>query len=332
MKEYYRLLGMRCTSKLRTKIDRALIINAVPSSECYAQISTDWHGLCKLHLEDGMCALQVEQGESQLPDVCRFYPRNAKQQSDSYECSCSNSCEKVVELLMDLKGTLGFEENDLLFSPEFKLNISSLRYESCKESVLMIQNRSLTLSERFFSLGNYLKCPDLNSTKPNNFYLTFQLMHLFDQYYESNRSINEYCVESQCYFCIKDKDKLSSHDLILMTEKYNAAESHLEFILPNLPQVLEQLLVNHMFYINFPYTEGQEKDSDAFLSLVILYAFLRMNILGYMSDKSDPADLVNCLAAMFRMIEHSNFNYVAVSLFSMNKCSFQDCVPELIYL
>lgn len=332
MKEYYRLLGMRCTSKLRTKIDRALIINAVPSSECYAQISTDWHGLCKLHLEDGMCALQVEQGESQLPDVCRFYPRNAKQQSDSLECSCSNSCEKVIELLMDMKETLEFEENELSFSPEFKVNMSSLEYESCKESVSIIQNRSLTFSERFFSLGNYLKCTALNPTRPVNFYLTFQLMHLFDQYYESNHSISEYCIESQRYFCIEGKDKLSSNDLLLMTEKYDIALLHLESILPNLSLLLEQLIVNHMFYINFPYASGKENDADSFLSLVILHAFLRINILGYMSDKTESADLVNCLAAMFRMIEHSNFNYVAVSLFEMNQSSYEDCVPEMIYL
>jgi len=51
-----------------------------------------------------------------------------------------------------------------------------------------------------------------------------------------------------------------------------------------------------------------------------------------MSDKSISENLVDYLAAMFRLIEHSNFKYLALHLFKKEKYAVEDCVPQLLYL
>lgn len=331
-KEYYHLLGIKCSDALRVKLDNALKICLEPSNESYKQISADWHGICMLHGEDGLCTLQVELGASNLPEVCQFYPRSTKNLAEIHNSSCSNSCEEVVELLLNLKKTLLFEEKDLLVDPEFAMNLSSNKYACCKKSISIIQDRSLSLPERFINLGNFLNGADIYLASPDNLSFAFQLLDVFDQYYESNESISVYCKASQTYFDIDGKEELSVEDLNAILGKYISASEHLDSILPDWEILFEQLIVNHMFYNNFPYTDNLVKVNDAFLSLTTMYSFLRFNILGYMSDKTISENLVDYLAAMFRLIEHSNFKYLAFLLIKNEKYAAKDCVPQLLYL
>lgn len=331
-KEYYHLLGIKCSVELRARLDCALKISLEPSNESYKQISTNWLGICILHREDGLCALQLELGESSLPEVCKLYPRSTKHLTDISNSSCSNSCEAVVELLMNLTQTLLFEEKDLSIVPEFVINLSPIKNECCKKSISIIQDRSLSLPERFINLGNYLYGADIYLTRPDNLSFAFQLLDVFDQYFESSVSVCDYCKASQTYFDIDGNEKLSVEDLKTILEKYISASEHLDSILPNWQILFEQLIVNHMFYNNFPFTDNQEKVNDAFLSLATMYSFLRFNILGYMSDKSISENLVDYLAAMFRLIEHSNFKQIAFHLFKNEEYAAEDCVSQLLYL
>ncbi|MDF2944110.1 MAG: hypothetical protein K0S01_2968 [Herbinix sp.] len=331
-KEYYHLLGIKCSDELRAKLDCALKICIEPRNESYKQISADWRGICMLHREDGFCALQSELGESSLPEVCRLYPRSAKHLTEIYNCSCSNSCEEVVELLLTSKKALLFEVTDLSIIPEFSINLSTVKYECCIKSISIMQDRNLSLPERFINLGNYLNGADIYLTIPDNLSFAFQLLDVFNQYFENNVSICDYCKASQTYFDIDSKAELSVEALNSIHVKYISASEHLEYILPDWQILFEQLIVNHMFYNNFPYTDNQEKVNDAFLSLTTMYSFLRFNILGYMSDKTISGNLVDCLAAMFRLIEHSNFNYIAFQLFKKKNYTLADCIPQLLYL
>jgi lysine-N-methylase len=285
-----------------------------------------------LHRDDGLCALQMELGENYLPNVCRLYPRNIKQLNENYEISCSNSCEAVVELLINMKRPLLFEEKDLSFHPEFVYNLPATKYEHCKKSISLLQERDLPLPERFLTLGSFLYGNDIFTNRPDHLGFAFQVLHILNRYYESNLSTGEYCTASQKYFCIGGNDKLSEDDLKLMTVKYTSAAMHLESILPDWQILFEQLFVNHMFYNKFPYTDHQENTTDAFLTLVITYAFLRINILGYMSDNSSQENLIDFLAAMFRLIEHSNFKFIASNLLKKGSDSIGECVLQLLYV
>lgn len=328
MKEYFQLIGVSCSKKLRNKLDCALKICDEPSKEGYALLSTDWRGSCMLHREDGLCALQAELGVGHLPNVCRLYPRNAKQLTQICECSCSNSCEQVIELLMDLKEPMRFEEADLPFQAEFKIDLPPKKYEYCQKSIAVLQDRRLSLPERFIILGEALNCTGYSINRTTNRSLAFQILSSFDQYYESSVSISEYCEASQSYFGIKDN--FSTKDLNDINMKYLSASKHLVAILPDWQLLFEQLLVNHMFYNNFPYTDHHNNMHDPFLSLVIMYSFLRFNLLGFMADKPRSEELTDFLAAMFRLIEHSNFNDIAVSLFERGQYPEQDSISQLL--
>jgi hypothetical protein len=116
----------------------------------------------------------------------------------------------------------------------------------------------------------------------------------------------------------------------MIAERYASASEHLKFILPDWQVLFEQLLVNHMFYNIFPYNSNPEQETDAFLSLAIAYSFLRFNTLGYMADKTSMDELVDLFAAMFRLIDHSDFSYTSVQIFREENFSVQDFVPQLV--
>lgn len=329
-KEYYRLLGINCSDRLRSRLDCALKICREPSYESYAEISTDWCGICMLHREDGLCIIQSELGESSLPEVCRLYPRSTKRISQFCLCSCSNSCEAIVELLLQWKEPLKLIEMDIPINPEFEINLPAQVYERCKKSVSLMQDRSLPLPERFIALGNFLCGFSLYSLKEENLSLAFRALILFDQYYESSLSVNDYCSAALRYFGIDNQTNLSDIDLNMIAERYASASEHLKFILPDWQILFEQLLVNHMYYNIFPYNCDPDQENDSFLSLAITYSFLRFNTLGYMADKSGMENLVDLLAAMFRLIEHSDFSYTAVQIFRKENYSAQDYVPQLL--
>ncbi len=335
--DYYRLLGISCSKKLRAKLDCALKLYPDPSQERFAQISLDWQGSCMLHRKDGYCALQSELGEEALAEVCRVYPSRMTQLSELNQCSCSNSCEKVIELLMDQKTPMIFEEQDLPYAPEIKLPFD--RYDSCKQAISILQDRNMLLPKRFSKLNAFLSetysidylfaNPSPASGTCEHLWLAFPILHQLNTYFENSPSIQDYCARIQDYYHTTGKEKLTEADLLLISEQHAAAAKHLEVILPEWQILLEQLLVNHLFYNNFPYSDMQNKE-ESFLSLALIYAFLRYNLLGYMAGQTDIDKLVDVLAAMFRLIEHSDFRHRAVFLLHKAKLSIRDSVSQLL--
>lgn len=332
MKEYYRLLGINCSKKLRTKLDCALRICSRPNPDSYAEISNNWNGICLLHREDGLCSLHRELGESLLPEICRIYPRRMVKLPESNLCACSNSCEGVVELLLELKYPMQFEERDLSINPKFEIKAPWHLMEECKNAINIIQDRTRSLPERIIILGNHLKGCEWSSKDTKELSLGFQYLYSLDKIYDRSISVNEYCSAAENYFSIDRKDTLTPKDLMLISEKYDLAARNLEVLLPKWQENFEQLLVNHMFYKVFPYTENLASKSDAYLSLVIIYAFLRINLIGFMYYETNKNQLVDFFAAMFRLIEHSDFDRVAVKLLKSMNNSVEDIAMQLLHV
>jgi hypothetical protein len=333
MKEYFQLLGVKCSNLLRSRLDIALKVNAQPSNESYGQIATSWQGLCMLHREDGLCSLQAELGAQLLPEVCKRYPRNTKGYPEFNECSCSNSCEGVVELLLALKLPLQFHETELSTTPEFLMSLTPIKHSRCQYSISILQNRDLSLPERLLALREYLYGINLPSNKPSNFSEAYQFLHEINKSYENSVSIGDYCQTSQNYYGTKNKDTLSPINQVLLAQKHLDASTRLEQLLPDWQLMLEQLLVNHMFYNSFPYTDNQENAKDAFLSLVCMYSFLKFTLLGNLHQIFSTEDLVDVIAALFRVIEHSGFKYTVVNLVrEINPSTDTIIIPEIIHI
>jgi hypothetical protein len=90
---------------------------------------------------------------------------------------------------------------------------------------------------------------------------------------------------------------------------YNYADAERSFFkrFPHFDKKLEYILVNHLFYVQFPYAEGCRNFKEAYAALIGAYAFLRYMVYGYMAEKTSDDDLIDVIGAVFRIVEHSAF-------------------------
>ena len=186
MSEYYRLIGLDCSSELRQKLDCAFYRSDNPSPERFALINRRFDGKFPLQREDGLCGIQKECGEDVISSVCRYYPRSIKNTAPP-ECCCSSSCEAVIELLLKIKTPLRFEKlsiefeipDDELseehaeekykyeklinmhFNPEVINNIIGKSTILRNTSVKIMQNRNIPISSRFSLLRHFFSEIDL---------------------------------------------------------------------------------------------------------------------------------------------------------------------------
>ena len=113
--DYFRLLSVPCSPELRRKLDTSLHLADDPTPERYAELLPNWEGHCPLQRADGLCALQAECGEEAISSTCRYYPRGIRTMDDD-ECSCSASCERVVEMLLHRLPPMTFRRMRLSFA------------------------------------------------------------------------------------------------------------------------------------------------------------------------------------------------------------------------
>ena len=79
---------------------------------------------------------------------------------------------------------------------------------------------------------------------------------------------------------------------------------------PNWEVFLEHMLVNHMFYECFPFSERRETMTDEYASLGTVAGYV--TLLGAFGRRGDRAeDLIDVAAAGFRLIGHSAFDWNA---------------------
>lgn len=88
-------------------------------------------------------------------------------------------------------------------------------------------------------------------------------------------------------------------------------EAHLDFDI-----MLEQLFVNHVFYMGFPFVSGYGSGLDVYsaaVSLVTLYAVLKVCAAAMMNDGSFD-ELSDVASDIFKMVETSNYYLCAAAL------------------
>ena len=344
--EYFKLLSVDCCIELKEKIDHSLQIALHPSVERYALFSPNYYGDCPLRDEtNGYCRLQEECGESLLPSICRLYPRSFIHPKDQLAC-ISNSCEKMVELLLSNELPITFTKQVLCF-PEGKIN-EDVRYPknlvSIKdECIELLSNRSKTLPFRFLDLSVYIN----------------QLLDISNQEVLSLNTFGESCesIMSVWHFewdIIHDIAKkspsmvdtfkiledlfplsLNNPERIIESEYHLYEQKQQDFYqkYPKWDIYLEKLLINHMLYIDFPFVNYQNnKDiASAYLILVETFSFLKFIVISSFSNNTTITDIVDIIGETFRLIEHSSFDKnVLIFLSLSNICTFNQMKPFLL--
>ena len=346
--DYFRLVGISCGADLRRRLDAALHILSNPTPEEYAEISPRYDGTCPLRLEDGRCALHAELGEEALSMVCRLFPRGFRIRG-AFESSCTNSCEAVPEMLMNHPEPLRFVKIpitiDLPPAAERKNEFATggREQEIRLYYIRIIQNRELSLPDRLMTLrtamldmeqalrgGDAERVGALlaalpkrfagTSSKPGQADLDFGMpiaKAMVEQVDRRSRSVRQYGEETLEWFAREDN----------RIERYREAIANYERIVPNRETILEHLLVNHMFFEQFPFQDRPVPVIDEFAAICAVYTLLRFLTIGWMAIHPSQTDFIDVCAAVFRLVSHTDFDRFAAELLKELDCA----TPERIY-
>ncbi|MBR4081582.1 MAG: flagellin lysine-N-methylase [Clostridia bacterium] len=341
MTDYFRLLSADCSASLRRKLDCAMHLAPHPSPEAYAQISPRWDGQCPLRLPDGRCALHAELGDGALAAVCRLYPRGVRQGAEK-ECSCANSCEAVLELLLHHDAPLTFvpfEGNFNLPEPPPRTHFfhTGGRDQSIRLWLIaQLQRREFPLPRRMLLLGAALKAIDealaaqdmqrldaLLSGREMLFVPAMpeagspqlaagldtaeRMLAIMD---EGSDSIREYGEVALAYFGEGEA----------AFSRYTEAAARFARLLPGWETWLEHMLVNHMFFAQFPFQDRPVPLKDEYLALCAVYTLLRFLLIGWAAQHETTDAAVDAAAAAFRLIDHTDFDRYAAPILRRLGC------------
>ena len=318
--EYCNLIGMDCSSELRKKIDCAFSIVPKPTMDYYARISKNYFGDCPLRSTDGFCMLQQELGAEKLPEICKMYPRNYKY-GILMEGACANSCERVLELLFESENKLNFYETDLVVSgvKYIKPEISEFCKNVQKNTIDILQDRSIPLNKRIERVGEYLKQYDKGDVPMVKTKTLFRLLFALEKF---SPNFAKFSQEARNNYNIVDINYSQEEFLA----KYRKFQSHFESELPSWEVYLEKLLINHLFFIRFPYTINGEKLWDEYIAFLGIYHLTKLVCIGYFADKTKLEDFIDVVAGIYRCFEHSEIDYVIDDILN---CSLKSDREEL---
>ncbi|MDD2648035.1 MAG: flagellin lysine-N-methylase [Eubacteriales bacterium] len=318
MKEYFNLIGIECSDKLHHEIECALHLRDEPESGDYAVISQNWLGDCPMHGKDGLCALQRECGEGVLPRLCRVYPRRLEAAGGLKKAVCSNSCEKVIELMMNRETPLSFGKIYIDAEPEITrdIDVGFILYEY--DALKTLRRRSLPLSERLRIICGF---PCVNAGNDTASSALCVLSGMLLSMSENSASLSRF-----------GADSFRRYSGSGAFERYIKDSERLSALMPDLESAYENILANHMFYEDFPLSDERIAARDERLSLAAVYAVLRFVTVGYMAERSERSDFADAAAGAFRFIEHTAFYLNAAAALHAVKLADENAAAALLLL
>ena len=322
MQDYFRLLSLNCTEQTKSRLDRALHLTAHSTEEEYAMILPGYDGNCPMRMKDGRCSIHAELDESALPTVCRLYPRGIREQ----ETSCSNSCEAVVELL-HRKEAIRFIEEE---SDDKAIHTRRIHFfetggremEIRLWLISFIQDRRYSLPERLYRMGEMLRLLDEALVSHNQERIHSLLKNEINVSAVFEKADWHAALHTVCAMLEKLdllSDNIREYGSIAVSrlsfgdeEGYSDALLKFRNTVPDWEEWFENLLVNHMFFTQFPFQDRPVSLTEEITALFSVYALLRFITVG--AGNGTVERLVDIIAALFRLVDHTQFDRFAVSL------------------
>ena len=88
---------------------------------------------------------------------------------------------------------------------------------------------------------------------------------------------------------------------------YRQDAAAFERAFPDWPRWFENLLANHIFYEDFPFTDKRLTPLGEYTGLVGVYAAMRVMSVGCTAERAERDALIDALSGLFRCIEHAAF-------------------------
>ena len=356
MKNYFYLLGLNCNEDLRHRLDCGVRVLDRPTEEEYAKFEPRYDGNCPLRMQDGRCAIHAELGENILPDVCRLYPRGIRAEDGLYECSCANSCEAVLELLLEQEAPIEFIHGELTVEmPHLPPRRSFFETMGVEQKIRLylisvIQDRSMTLPQRMMCLGEVLDDMDLAFATKDKAMLD-RILSEHRTFSGPFADIKEICgdhlrfgldiVERMIAILDERSQSIRGCGEAALSyfgngegaiDRYRVARSHFEDLMPEWEIFYEHMLANHMFFSMFPFQDRPESMHSEYVALCAVYAIMRFLGLGSMAERREKSCLVDGMAAAFRLIDHTEFDRLASHLLQRLNCTSREKLCDLILL
>lgn len=292
-KEYYRMIGMDCSRELHNKLEGAFSLPDFPTPDRFRMIEPDWRGQCRMLDTDGLCLLQKECGEPAISETCRVYPRSYRAENGLLKACCSSSCEAVVELLMRTE-KLEFTVTELEAVPEITETTDRDFQENEQRAIELLQDRDLSLTQRIMKIceqNDYIKTGKKAAS---------EIIEIIGCLAEESRTLQDY--------------------LGSVMKLRNRAESDIEAVLktaadcfernfPEWSRYFENILVNNLFYSNFPCVDRRINNREACSGLAVQYVLMKVICSLYLQDNPSEEGLADCIAAIYHMTEHTAFYY-----------------------
>ena len=92
------------------------------------------------------------------------------------------------------------------------------------------------------------------------------------------------------------------------------------------------MIVNHMFFEQFPFQDRKENPWEEFMAISSIYALLRFLSIGCFSYKQNLDNFVDMCAAIFRLVEHSSFDKYALYVLKEINCDTPQKIFDLLSL
>ena len=319
MADYFKLLSVDCSPELKGRLDISLHLTEHPTEEEYGTILPRYDGRCPIRLADGRCALQTEAGQGALPAVCRLYPRSIK----AGECCCSNSCEAVIELL-NRPDPIQFQTIRQASVPAV---LRTHHFETDGREmdirlwlIALMQDRSYPLRVRLARLNAGMHCMDVALTARDSDAVSKLLSgeteidtpvlpvhrnaglrvvrELLERLEVMSHSIREYGELALRHFEVEGT--LSEEEI----------KCRLTQASPYWESWFENILVNHMFFSQFPFQDRPVSLVDETVALNAVYALLRFMSIG--AGDGTHERMADTAAALFRLVAHTAFDQYAV--------------------
>lgn len=297
-KEYYKLLTLDCSKQLADKIESCFVAPDFPTEERYRIIAPNYLGNCPMLDENGLCMIHSELGPQVLAQVCNSYPRSLKKVNDVYKANCSNSCEAVIELLLQ-EDKLTFKAVESNNDPNIYLNTKQDLTTLVLYLTQIIQDRNYPINKRIEKIVNYLNEDDTNK---------IDSLSAFKQVLNFVSTVS---VNSQIYD--EFKDKLTSRYTLDEDglKKYKQDEKQFEANYPNWMIYFENVIVNHLYYMDIPYVDSRINPKDCTEGLCLGYGLIKIICSCLTADDHSIENLVYVISDIFHLVEHTPFYYNA---------------------
>jgi len=279
---------------------------------------------CALLNDEGLCDLQLTEGEEALCYTCGMYPRHVEDFENVREYSLSVSCPEVARLLCKRKSLISFVswEDDIIEEEEFEdFDFCMYSYlQDAREAIYeLIRDRKCAVTDvmaYFLSVAKRMQervnegnicgiagvLESLRDSKiewdaareKKHFSFLFELEHLRDGWTDILDDTYEY------YF-----GKASSKDSVLE-------------LFENLSEEEDIAARNLLLLFTYIYFCGAVYDDMVFEIAALCVYLVRWTFMVYRAKGGRAQDLVEAVYRVAREIEHSDENLDAVELYFMN--------------